>query len=178
MKRFLIGLGLLAVLGGAEGDKAGEGIANNFIDHTGPWARRVETNEKDKKEIEDFLSASDALRWASDLEGFMNKVDFPVYVMTDDQGGEILAKQYSKSAFEKAMRPFWVYTPKEWRFKRRPQITMLSLNMASVLDEPTVTAAGKNLSGKVALLLVKKQGTWKWKSMFEPGWLETVNPWD
>ncbi len=52
----------------------------------------------------------------------------------------------------------------------KPTITVLSDSLATFTDDFTLTTGGKKYNGRNGGLLVKRDGQWKWKTMYEAGW--------
>ncbi len=149
-----------------------EAAAPAAMDFTkmGPAARKP-TNEKAvKKEIDEWFKKGDEIEAKHDMEGMVGRVDFPVYMATDDLKGMPEAKEYTKDAYIAMMKPFYENMPKDSKTTHKPAVTVLSDSLAVVLDEFTMTMGKAKMSGKNSGLLVKKDGTWKWKSMVEAGW--------
>jgi hypothetical protein len=60
--------------------------------------------------------------------------------------------------------------PADIQVTHKPTITVLSDSLATYTDDFTITTGGKKYSGRNAGLLVKRDGQWKWKTMYEAGW--------
>jgi hypothetical protein len=98
------------------------------------------------------------------------RLDFPVYMATDDMKGVPEAKEYSREKYTATMKPFWDNMPKDMQTTHNPNITVLSDAMAVVIDDFTMKVGSQKTGGKNVSLLVKRDGQWKWKVMAEPGW--------
>jgi hypothetical protein len=104
------------------------------------------------------------------MNAMLERVDFPVYMATDDMKGKVEAKETSKDDYIKMMKPFYENMPKDSKTTHKPTITVLSDSLALVVDDFTMTMGKQKVTGKNGGLLVKIDGTWKWKAMVEAGW--------
>ena len=136
----------------------------------GPWTRKPTAEKQTKKEIMDFIAQMDALCQKGEFEGMINKVDFPVYMITDDAKGTPEDKAMNRQQYTAMMKPFFENKPKDMKVTHKPNIVVLSDSLVNVTDEFTMTMGGTKMSGRSASLLVKRDGEWKWKSMTEAGW--------
>ncbi len=136
----------------------------------GPWSRKPTNEKATKKEVEEFFKAEDELAKKGDMDGMLARVDFPIWMATDDSKGDIDAKPFDKDAYVKAMKPFYENMPKDAKTTHKPTITVLSDTLVTVTDDFTMTANKHKMAGKNSGLLVKVGGAWKWKMMAEAGW--------
>ncbi len=149
-----------------------QGSAMQHMDMTkmGPQARKPTNEKQTKKEIEDFYKKMEETSQKGDLEAMASMVDFPIYMATDDLKGTIEAREFTHEQYIAMMKPFYANMPKDMKTTHKPTITVLSDSLASVTDEFTATMGKEKMSGRNAGLLVKRDGQWKWKAMFEAGW--------
>ncbi|MBI3183778.1 MAG: hypothetical protein HYZ28_16700 [Myxococcales bacterium] len=136
----------------------------------GPWARKPTNEKQTKKEIAEFFKAEEELGKKGDLDGMAARVDFPVYMATDDSKGTPLAKLYNREEYIAEMKPFFENMPKDMKMTHKPTVLVLSDSLVSVSDEYTMGAGKQKMSGKNGGLLVKRDNQWKWKMMVEAGW--------
>lgn len=136
----------------------------------GPWTRKPTAEKQTKKEITEFIAQMDALCQKGEFEGMVNKVDFPVYMITDDAKGTPEAQAMNRQQYTAMMRPFFESKPKDMKVTHKPTIAVLSDSLVSLTDDFTMSTGGTKMSGRSAGLLVKRDGEWKWKSMTEAGW--------
>lgn len=136
----------------------------------GPAARKPTSESKTRAEIKKFFADEEALAKKGDFDGMLARIDFPVYMATDDLKGVPEAAEYSKDKYVSMMKPFWENMPKDMQTTHKPTITVLSDSMAAVIDDFTMKVGKQKIMGKNLTLLVKRDGQWKWKVMAEPGW--------
>ncbi|MDQ3265889.1 MAG: hypothetical protein M3Y59_19910 [Myxococcota bacterium] len=140
----------------------------------GPWTRKPTNEGKTKKEIQAFFKEEEKLMKSGDLEAALNRVDFPIYMATDNSKGEPYGQPWNREEYSEMMKPFFEQTPKDLKMTHKPTITVLSDSLALVVDDFSVTTGGKTRTGKNASLLVNKDGQWKWKMTAEAGWGESA----
>ena len=136
----------------------------------GPGARKPTNESKTRKEIKTFFAEEEKLAKAGDFDAMLARLDFPVYMATDDMKGVPEAREYSREKYTATMKPFWDNMPKDIQTKHNPSITVLSDAMALIVDDFTMKVGSQKTGGKNVALLVKRDGQWKWKIMAEPGW--------
>jgi hypothetical protein len=136
----------------------------------GPWSRKPTNEARTKKEVAAFFEEEDALMKKRDFDGMLARMDFPVFMLTDDSKGVPMAKQYSREDYVKEMKGFWDSMPKDMKVTHRPTVTVLSDSLVTVTDDFRMQMGGKNLSGRNQAFLVKRDGKWMWKQMAEAGW--------
>lgn len=134
------------------------------------WAPpRVRAEAKDRKEIQALFARMEEAGKKGDLDGAAAIIDFPVLMVTDDKRGEAAGDSWSREQWEKVMRPFYA-KPMEGAVKHKPAIFLLSDSLATANVEWTMKVGGKTMSGRNALLLIRRSGEWKVKSFIEGGW--------
>jgi hypothetical protein len=136
----------------------------------GPWARKPTNPAKTKKEIAAFFKAEAESAKKGDLEGCLSRVDFPVYMVTDDATGKTESKLFDRDQYAAMMKPFYDNTPKDVQTSHKPTITVLSDSLAAVSDSFVMKMGKQKLTGDNGGLLIKVGNDWKWKMMVEAGW--------
>ncbi|MHB8875555.1 MAG: hypothetical protein ACYC8T_17865 [Myxococcaceae bacterium] len=136
----------------------------------GLWTRKPTNEKESKKEIQAFFKKEEELAAKMDMEGMLARMDFPVYMVTDDAKGAIEAMVTNKEQYVAMMKPMYESAPKDQKYTHKPTITVLSDSLANVVDDFTMTTGKQKFAGKNTALLVKVGGEWKWKSMVEAGW--------
>ncbi|MBN1207330.1 MAG: hypothetical protein JXB05_20780 [Myxococcaceae bacterium] len=136
----------------------------------GPWTRKPTNEAKTRKEVEAFFKEEDAIMKRRDFEAALARVDFPIFMATDDSKGVPMAETYDRQKYTEMMKPMFDDMPADTQMTHKPKIVVLSDSLATFTDDYTMTMGGKKLSGRNAGLLVKREGQWKWKAMYEAGW--------
>ncbi len=136
----------------------------------GPWSRKPTNEKATKKEVDEFFKKEDELAKAGDMNGMLDRVDFPVWMATDDSKGDVEAKPWDKDAYIKMMKPFYENMPKDAKTTHKVTSTVLSDSMVAVTDDFNMSAGKQKMAGRNSGLLVKVGGAWKWKMMAEAGW--------
>ena len=136
----------------------------------GPWSRKPTNEARTKKDVDAFFKEEDALMKKRDFDGMLARMDFPVYMLTDDSKGVPMGKLYTRDEYVKEMKGFWDNMPKDMKVTHKPNVTVLSDSLVSVTDDFNMQMGGKKMSGRNQAFLVKRDGQWKWKQMAEAGW--------
>ena len=136
----------------------------------GPSARKPTNPEKTTSEIKVFIAEEDRIAQKGDFDAMLSRVDFPVYLATDDLKGVPEAKEYTREEYVAIMKQFWESMPKDVRMTHKPSINVLSDSLVVVIDDYSMTTGKQKTAGKNLALLVKRDGKWKWKVMAEAGW--------
>ena len=136
----------------------------------GPWSRKPTDEGRTKKEVDAFFKQEEALMKKRDFEGTLARMDFPVYMVTDDSKGVPMARLYTRDEYVKEMKGFWESMPRDMKVTHKPTVTVLSDSLVSVTDDFNMQMGGKKMSGRNQAFLVKRDGQWKWKQMAEAGW--------
>jgi uncharacterized protein (TIGR02246 family) len=166
MRRLLIALLVVPSLTvGAEkaADTSGDPMAG-FV------PPKVKSEAKDKQEIQALLRSMDAAGRTGDLDAAVALIDFPVMMMTDDSKGEAMGDAWDREKWTEVMTPFYAKPMKDMKVTHKPNIFLLSDSLAAVADVATMTQGGKTLTTRSSMLLVRKDGKWRVKSMAEGGW--------
>jgi hypothetical protein len=140
------------------------------LEKMGPWTRKPTNEQRTSKEVSDFFKQEEEIMKRGDFNAVLARVDFPVFMATDDSRGMPSAKEYGREEYMQMMRPFFESMPKDIKVTHKPNVTVLSDSMASIVDDFTMNTGKQKLSGRSIGLLVKRDGQWKWKAMAEPGW--------
>jgi hypothetical protein len=151
-------------------------VAGQDLSKMGPWTRKPTNERQTKKEITEFFNQEQSLMKSGDIDAMLARVDFPVYMATDDSKGVPKGKEFSREEYDAMMRPMMEDWPKDATVSHRPTITVLSDSLATYVDDFSMTVGGQRLNGRGSGLLVKRDGQWKWKAMMEPGWGDMPEP--
>lgn len=136
----------------------------------GPWSRKPTNEKATKKEIEDFLKKEDELAAKGDMDGMLGRIDFPVYMVTDDATGKLSTDATAKDKYVAEMKPFYENMAKDTKYTHKWQVSVLSDSLAVVVDDFTMSSGKNKMGGRNASILAKVDGAWKFKTMVEAGW--------
>ena len=145
----------------------GAGMPMNMSE-MGPWTRKP-NEAKTRKEIEAFIKEQDAITKRRDFDAELARADFPVFMATDDSKGVRKTGTYDRQMYTEMMKPMFEMAA-DAQITHRPNITVLSDSLAAFTDDYTAAMGGKKYNGRLAGLLVKVDGQWKWKAIYEAGW--------
>ncbi len=135
----------------------------------GPAARKPSNEAKTKKDIEAFINEENAIFARRDWDAMANRVDYPVFMLTDTLVGATEGELTSREAYLASMKPFWENSP-PGATKHKLTIGVLSDTLASVVDDYEMTMGKQKVKARNASLLVRSGGGWKYKVMSEAGW--------
>ena len=172
MKTLLLALLIVPALALGAEKAAGEG-GNPMAGWVPP---KVKREAKDKQEIQGLLKAMEAAGRTGDLDAAAALVDFPVTMMTDDSKGEGMGEAWDREKWTQVMAPFYAKPTKDMKVTHKPSTFLLSDSLAVVEDVCTMTQGGKTMTTRTSMFLVRKDGTWRVKSMAEGGWGDTMGP--
>lgn len=144
------------------------------LSKNGPWTRKPTNERKIRQELDAFFKEEERLMKKGDFETALNHIDFPVFMATDDKQGMPIAEPWDREKYSTSMKPINEGMPKD--VKHNPTFTVLSDSMAAYVDDFTVKAGNERYTGRTSGLLVKRDGQWKWKAIFEAGWGEMMQP--
>ena len=144
------------------------------ITKVGAAARKPTDEKKSKKEIEETYKKMAAAEAKGEMTLDMH--DFPLFMVTDDSMGKIEAMMVSKEDYVKMMAPMMANMPKDMKTMHKPMVSVMSDSMATVVDDFTVTSGKVKFSGRNTAMMVKVDGNWKFKSMAEAGWGQSMMP--
>lgn len=152
---------------------AAEQAADPTKDTKDPMAgwvpRKVTREQQDKKEILAVCKAMHAAAQSGDLDAAVALVDFPVLMVTDDSKGEATSDSWTREKWMEVMAPFYKPMPGV-KVTEKPTIFVLTDSLASLDNQWTMTAGNKKTTGRSSMILVRKAGEWRVKSMVEGGW--------
>ncbi len=141
----------------------------------GPLTRKV--TKEDKQGIESAIKAADEAWKKGDMEKILAGHDFPIYMATDDSKGAFKGGEWTREQFVQMMGDMIKSMPKDLTMKHKLTTHFMSDTLAVVIDEPTMVKGGKELgSYKTAMVMVKKDGQWRFKSGVEAGWGDMPGP--
>ncbi len=151
-------------------------IAGQDLTKMGPWTRKPINEAQIRREVTDFFKQEELLMKRGDFDAMAARIDFPVFMATDDAKGVPAAKLFEREEYVSMMKPFYEDWPKDAKVVHRPTITVLSDSLVSYVDDFTMTIGQQRLSGRSNGLIVKRDGQWKWKVMAEAGWGDLPQP--
>ena len=93
-----LAMAMTFVVGAAWGQTARHNPSAGAPDYTkfGPWTRRPAEEHKIKKEVTEFLKEEDDLHKKADFTAMVDRIDFPVYMVTDNSAGVPKAQEFSR----------------------------------------------------------------------------------
>ncbi len=131
---------------------------------------KVKSEAKDKQEIQALFRAMETASRNGDLDAAAALVDFPVTMITDDSRGEAKGEVWSREQWTQVMKPFYDKPMKDVKVTHKPTIFLLSDSLGSVNDVATFSHGGKPVTTRSSMLVVRRDGTWRVKTMAEGGW--------
>jgi hypothetical protein len=177
MNRRLVVAGLLwAVYGFAQTGDTAKSAGNTAPPTPGPAGRKSKDEAKVKKEVTAFLKQEEEIAKKGDFEASVARIDFPVFMLTDNAAGIPSGEGYTKDQYVKMMKPMWDSMPKDMQTSHNYALTVLSDAMVGLVDTYTTKIGKEKMTAKNMELLVKRNGEWKWKTMIEAGWGDTPEP--
>jgi hypothetical protein len=136
----------------------------------GPWTRKPANEAKVRKEIEAFFKEEDTIMKKRDVQASLARTDFPFFWATDDSKGVPSGMPVDRQQQEQMVKDMFAQMPPDVKMTQKPNITVLSDSLATFTNDYTMTMGGKTYRGRNAGLVVKQDGQWKWKAMYEAGW--------
>ena len=135
---------------------------------SGPLSRRV--THEDRQGIEAlFVAAADARR-TEDMQALMTLYDLPIYAGTDNAAGVYQAAECDAEQLRAILAATMRVERKELSRTERRTPHFLSDSIAMVLVETDVTDNGTALGSYTsAILVIKNDGHWRFKSGVEAG---------
>ena len=127
---------------------------------------------KQKNEISDWFKKYDELIKKADVEAMANQAAFPITVISDEPNGNGLSRQWTREEFIKAMTNAMSNTPKDIKYNTVRTPLFINDNLVMVLTEWNMSADKKKTKAKYADILIKEDGSWKFKTMVQAGWGE------
>lgn len=128
------------------------------------------TTDAQKRSIDEWFAAYDALTQSGDVEGMAGMALFPIHVVTETSDGNGYAEDWSREMFIQIMREAMQGTPKDMRMKAIRTPFFLSPDMAVVITDAEITIETHAQSMRYADILVKVDGQWKFQTMAQSGW--------
>lgn len=143
------------------------------------WTPRKVTPAQEKQagqQIQQLFKKFEQAGMKGDLDAAVALLDFPVLMVTDNKAGDAVGAPYTEEQWRKEMGPMYQSPPKDMKMAHSPKVFLVSEALASVDDSWTMTMGKKKLSGRSNMLLIRKGGEWKVKSMVEGGWGDMAGP--
>ena len=138
----------------------------------GPLSRTPKNEKQDQKELDAYFKANEDASKKGDLDAMADMIDFPVLMATDDASGKYEAMETSKEQWLGMMKPFVEHmkAAKDVKMTMTGKCFLMSDDLASC-EGTTTTEMGK-VKGKSnsQMLMIRKDGKWKAKTMVEAGW--------
>jgi len=142
--------------------------AQEDITKTGPLSRKV--TKEDKQGIEALFKAADEAWKKGDMKALTPLYDFPIYMGTDTASGVYQGGEWSQEQFVTIIGEMLKTQPKDVTFSEKYTPHFLSDSLAVVIVDTTATQGGKSLGAyKSAVIAIKKDGQWRFKSGLEAG---------
>jgi hypothetical protein len=167
----------LALAQGSATPPSAEGKAP--ADPMAGWTPRKVTPAQEKQagqQIQQLFKKFEQAGMKGDLDAAVALLDFPVLMVTDNKAGDAVGAPYTEEQWRKEMGPMYQSSPKDMKMTHSPKVFLVSEALASVDDSWTMTMGKKKLSGRSNMLLIRKAGEWKVKSMVEGGWGDMAGP--
>jgi uncharacterized protein (TIGR02246 family) len=166
MIRLLVALCLVPAL--ALGAEEAKGTSGNPMEGYVP--PKVKAQAKDKQEIQGLFKSMQSAAKKGDLEAAAALVDFPVTMVTDNSKGEAKGEVWDREKWMEVMKPFYAEPRPDMKVTHKPEVFMLSDSLAAVHDVSTMTHGDKTITTRSSMLLVRRDGQWRVKTMAEGGW--------
>ncbi len=166
MKKLLLAMALVPSLA-----LAAERTAGTPGDPMADWVPPKVTNAtKDKQEIQALFRGMESAAKKGDIDAAAELVAFPVTMMTDDSKGEAKGEAWSREKWTQVMKPFYDHPMKDMKVTHKPSIFLLTDSLATVDDVCTMTRAGKTVTTRNSMFVLRQDGKWRVKAMAEGGW--------
>jgi hypothetical protein len=128
------------------------------------------THEDQRRSIDEWFAAYDALSLKGDVEGMAGMALFPVHVVTDGSDGNGHAEDWSREQFIATMREAMHGTPSDMQMTCVRTPYFLSPHLAVVITDAEVTTGSNTQTMRYADVLVTVDGQWKFQTMAQSGW--------
>src|SRR5262249_1521473 len=112
----------------------------------GPATRKPTNEAATKKEIAAFFKENEDLEKQGDLAGAVARVDFPVFMTTDDAKGVPESQAMTKEQYTAIMKPVYEHMPKDMKVTHQPTVTVLSDSLVTFTDEFTMTMGKQKIT--------------------------------
>ncbi len=166
MKTLVVVLALVPSLALAAEEKPAAG-GDAMAGWTPPPVRNEAT---DRQELQELFKQMDANSRAGDLEAAAAMIDFPVTMITDDSKGQASGEAWGRERWTEAMKPFYAKPMGDARITHKPTIFLLTDSIADVTDVYTMGQGKHAMTGRTSMILVRRDGKWRVKTMAEGGW--------
>jgi hypothetical protein len=141
------------------------------------WTPRKVTKE-DKKAVTDALEAMHTkMMSGASIDEMAAMNDFPIFMMTDDKDGNVMATMMDQAAWKKMMEPGMKSgSEKEMHDqmakmpKPKMDVSFLTDNMALVTAKMMMPMGKEKMEVRNAHIMILKDGKWMVKGMIEGGW--------
>lgn len=134
--------------------------------------KSYQPSTKQKAEIAEWFKKYDELIKKMDIEAMANQAAFPITVISDEQNGNGISRQWNREDFVKAMTNAMSNTHKDIKYNTVRTPLVINEHLVVVLTEWNMKADKKTTKSKYADILVKEDGVWKFKTMVQAGWGE------
>jgi hypothetical protein len=131
--------------------------------------RTVKREAADRKEIMTLLRTMEDAWKRGDLDAAVALIDFPVLMVTDSSKDQAFGETWDRERWVKEMAPMYKPNP-GMKVAHRATVFLVTDALTSASDESTMTMGPKKITSRSAMLLVRKDGKWRVKSMIEGGW--------
>jgi hypothetical protein len=129
-----------------------------------------EPTDEDTAELLAWFADYDALAARGDVEAMADTAFFPITVVTNDSTGEGVTQQWDRGTFVRSMRAAMDGELSDLSMENRRRPTFLNRDLAVVVTDSTVTAAGQVQHLRYADVMVRSAGAWRFTSMIQAGW--------
>lgn len=125
----------------------------------------------DTRSLLGWFDAYDGHVRRNDVEAMADMALFPLVVMTNDSAGECVTQEWDRDTFVQAMGMNTDGSDlSAIEFDNRRQPVFLNSDLAVVVTDSTVTAAGETRQMRYVDVLARTGGKWRFKSMIQAGW--------
>jgi hypothetical protein len=127
-------------------------------------------SEQDTADLLAWFAEYDALAARNEVEAMADSALFPITVVTNDSAGNGVTQVWDRAAFVQAMSAAMEGELADLTMENRRRPTFLNQDLAVVVTDSTVTAAGRVQHLRYADVMVKSEGSWRFTSMIQAGW--------
>jgi hypothetical protein len=126
--------------------------------------------EQDTADLLAWFAGYDGLAARNDVESMADTALFPITVVTSDSAGNGVTQVWDRAAFVQAMSAAMEGEPADLAMENRRHPAFLNRDLAVVVTDSTVTAAGRVQHLRYADVMVKSEGSWRFSGMIQAGW--------
>lgn len=119
-------------------------------------------------ELDALFKMRDEAILKAEWEPLMNSEDYPVYVATDTQTGEIVTDSWDREKYGAVGGKAGPHFPRQPMTHARTYF-QISDDLAIACETSSVTMGGETATWRAANLLVRRDGKWKNKAILETG---------